>query len=85
MKLLEITTMMDIKEHKTKLFDSMVYAFFDKKTGLGISINKELAKEVHKPVTKKLKRRKVYPRFKENIWAADLAEMESSPSKNKNI
>ena len=63
----------------------MVHAFFDKKTGLGISINKELAKEVHKPVTKKLKRRKVYPRFKENIWAADLAEMESSPSKNKNI
>ena len=34
---------------------------------------------------KKVKRRKVYPRFKDNIWAADLAEIKSLPSKNKNV
>ena len=54
---------------------SMDYKFFDKKTGSGISVNEQLAEELHKPVTKKFKRRKVYARFKNNAWAADLAEM----------
>ena len=49
-----------------------------------VSVN-ELAEELHKPVIKKFKRRKVYARFKDNIWAADLAEMESLSSKNKNV
>ena len=35
-------------------------------------------------VIKKFKRRKVYARFQDNIWTADLAEMESFSSKNKN-
>ena len=52
---------------------------------MGISVNEQLAEELHKPVIKKIKRRKVYARFKDNIWAADLAEMESLPSKNKNV
>ena len=43
---------------------SMVYKIFDKETGLGASVNKDLAEELHKPVIKKLKRRKVYARFK---------------------
>ena len=64
---------------------SMVYKFFDKKTGSGASVNEQLAEEVHKQVTKKFKRRKVYARFKDNIWAADLAEMGSLSSKNKNV
>ena len=72
---------------------SMVYKFFDKKTGsgaittskLGISVNEQLAEELHKLVIKKFKRRKVYARFKDNIWAADLAEMESLSLKNKNV
>ena len=56
---------------------SMVYKFFEKKTGSGISVNEQLAKELHTPVIKKFKRRKVYARFNDNLWAADLAEMES--------
>ena len=63
---------------------SMVSKFFDKKTDSAISPNEQLAEELHKPVIKKLKRRKVYVRFKDNIWAAYLAEMESFSSKNKN-
>ena len=59
--------------------------FFDKKSGFGISVNEQLAKELHKLVIKKFQRRKVYARFKDNIWAADLAEMESLSSRNKNI
>ena len=64
---------------------SMVYKFFDKKTGLRASVNEQLAKELHKPVTKKFKRRKIYAIFKYNIWAADLAETELLSSKYKNV
>ena len=63
----------------------MVYDFLDKKTGSEISVNEELAEELHKQVIKNFKKRKVYARFKDNIWAADLAEMESLSSKNKNV
>ena len=45
----------------------------------------QLAEELHNSVSKKLKRRKVYARYKDNIWAADLAERESLSSKNRNI
>ena len=45
----------------------MVYKFFDRKTGSGISVNEQLAEELHKPVIKKIKKRKVYARFKDNI------------------
>ena len=51
----------------------------------GISVNEQLAEELHKPLTKKFKRSKVYAGFKGNIWAADLAEMRSFSSKNKNV
>ena len=60
----------------------MVYTFFDKKTGsaaiatstTGENVNEVLAEELHKAVIKKLKRRKTYSRFKENIWEGDLSE-----------
>ena len=32
---------------------SMVYNFFDRKTGSGVSVNEQLAEELHEPVTKK--------------------------------
>ena len=49
------------------------------------SVNEQLAEKLNKPVIKKLERRKVYARFKDNIWPADLAKMESLSSKNKNV
>ena len=49
----------------------MVYKLFDKKTGSRKSVNEQLAEQLHKPVTKKFKRRKVYARFKNNIWGAE--------------
>ena len=45
----------------------MVYKIFDEKTGSRISVNEQLAEELHKPIIKKLERRKVYTRFKDNI------------------
>ena len=50
-----------------------------------MSVNEQLAEELHKPVIKKIKRRKVFARFKNNIWAVDSAEMRSLFSKNKNV
>ena len=64
---------------------SMVYTCFDKKRAVVIGVNEQLAKELHKAVNKIFKKRKVYARFKDNSWAADLAEMGSLSSKNKNL
>ena len=58
---------------------SMVYKFFDKKSsGSGI-INKEniqLADELHKPIIRKFRKRKVHSLFRDNIWRVDLADMQ---------
>ena len=50
-----------------------------------MSVSEKLAEELHKPVNEKLKRRKVYMRFKDNICASDVAEMGLFSSKNKNV
>ena len=65
--------------------ESMVYNFFDKKIGLGVILNEELAHELHKPVIKKFKRRKAYVRLKDNIWATDLTQMGSLSSFNSGL
>ena len=36
-----------------------------------------LTDELHKPVIKKFKKRKVYSQFKDNIWGVDLGDMQS--------
>ena len=57
----------------------MVYKFFDKKSsGSGI-VNKEnmqLADELHKPIIRKSKKRKVYSSFRDSIWGVDLADIQ---------
>ena len=48
----------------------------DLKKVLGSGIeNKKLADNLHKPIFKKFKRRKVYSSFKDNIWDVDLADI----------
>ena len=59
----------------------MVYKFFDKESsGSGIKnvniLNKELAKELRKPITRKFLKRKVRSHFIDNIWGADPANMQ---------
>ena len=81
--------MMNIKEHQQVCF----IRFFNQKTGSEAiptskvegSVNKKLAEELYKPVIKKFSRRRVYARFTDNIRAADLAQIESLSSKNKDI
>ena len=82
-----------------KFFDSKV-APLDKKTMSGkgnakhttkpsslerTGNNKILAGELHKPVTKKINKRKVYSQFKDNIWGVGFADMQSLSRKNKGI
>ena len=68
----------------------MVYKFLDKKSaGSGVNIhanNKHLLDlpiELHKPIIKELKKRTVYWGFKDNIWGADLADMQLISKFNK--
>ena len=70
----------------------MVYKFFDKKSeGSGVANtkltpqNQQLAEELHKPIIKKLEKRKVLTAFKDNIWGADLADMQLLSRYNKGI
>ena len=68
----------------------MVYKFFDKKCA-GSSVNMhasnerplDLAEELHKPIIRKLKKKTVYSKFKNNIWDADLADMQLTSKFNK--
>ena len=70
----------------------MVYKFFDKKsTGSGINMHvskfafhkEKVAEELPKPIIKKIKKRTVYSGFKDNIWGADLADMQLISKFNK--
>ena len=67
----------------------MVYKFFDSKvSGSGAKLipeNKQLTNELHKPIIRKFEKRKVYSRFKDNIWGVDLADMHLLSKYNKGI
>ena len=69
---------------------SMVYKFFDKKaSGSGIKkkniSNTELAEELHKPIIRKFKKIKVHSSSIDNIWGADLDDMQLISKFNKGI
>ena len=70
---------------------SMVYKFFDKKSeGRGVNTklapqNQQLAEKLHKSIIRKFEKRKVYAAFKDNIWGADLADMQLLSRYNKGI
>ena len=67
---------------------SMVYKFFDKKSSGGNITNEpnfQLAGELQKPIIRKLKKRKVYSSFRDNISGADLADVQSLSKYNKGI
>ena len=68
---------------------SMVYQFLVKKNPKGSGIkneikqNEQLTEELHKPIIRNFKKRKEYSAFKDNIWAADLADMQLTSKFNK--
>ena len=67
---------------------SMVFKFFDKKSsGTGIKnknmSDQQIAEELHKPIIRKFRKRKVQSSFIDNIWSADLADMQLISKFNK--
>ena len=73
---------------------SMVYKFCDKKSKeRGVKHvntkltpqNPQLAEELHKLIIRKFEKRKVNAAFKDNIWGADLADMQLLSRYNKVI
>ena len=71
----------------------MVYKYFDKKSkGSGLKENQgnflqnlQLANELHKPIIRKFKKRKVYSSFEGNIWGVDLADIQLISKHNKGM
>ena len=47
--------------------------------------DQQLAKELHKPIIKKIKKRKVQSPFLDNIWGTDLVDMQFISNFNKEI
>ena len=77
---------MDIKAVSLLWFISFL---IQKSSGSGVN-NKikqyqQLENELHQPIIKKFKRRKVYSLFKDNIWGVNLADMQLICKLNKVI
>ena len=69
---------------------SMVYKFLDKRSSGGAVVseimpNKQLVKELYKPIISKFEKPKLYSSFKDNIWSADLADMQLLSEFNNRI
>ena len=73
---------------------SVVYKFFDKKSKESgtkqvntklTPQNQQLAEELHKTIIRKFEKRKVHAAFKDNIWGADLVDMQLLSKYNKGI
>ena len=69
---------------------SMVYKFFDKnlkRSGVSIPLefNEQSAEELHKPIIRNFKKRTVYFGFEDNIWRADIANMQLISKFNKGL
>ena len=77
---------------------TMVYKFFDKKSkGTGVVTfsnksaiksmpqNQQLAEELHKLIIRKFYKRRVHSAFNDNIWGADLADMQLISKYNKGV
>ena len=47
--------------------------------------NKQLVNELHKPIIRKIKKRKTYFSYKNNVWCADLANAQLISKCNKEI
>ena len=84
--------MMDIKEILLQWFIN----FLIKKTSVGVALlgnksvvknenmsNKKLPEELHKPIIRKFEKREVHSLFIDNMWGADLADMQLISKFNK--
>ena len=83
--LLKILNMMNIKEVLLQLFMNVLIKKFSSGSGFAIKQNQQLVEELSKAITRKLKKSQVYSSLKDNIWGADLADMQLTSKFNKRI
>ena len=76
-------------EIKGVLLQWFINFLIKKKSGGGIKnknmLDQQLAEELHKPIIKKFKKTKLQSPFIDNIWGADLADMQLISKFNKEI
>ena len=77
-----------------RMLASIFFKFFQKETSSGAGIkneikeNQQLANELHKPIIRKFKRRKVYVSSPDGTWGVDLSDMQliaKYSKKNKHL
>jgi len=71
------------KEVRDKLGYAVVMPIIWLKHKLGLCFDPSLADELLKPIRHKFKRRRVFVYNIDNIWSADLKDMQSVPKQNK--
>ena len=84
-KMLEELEELEPKGIREKIDKKLVRSIIGRKRklGWGIEWSNELADELHKPVRKTFKKRRVFASGVDAIWAADLVEMQTFARKNK--
>ena len=68
-----------------KFFATRVNKFANRAVKTKTMSNKELPEQLHKPIIKKFKKRKLYSPFIDNICGADLADMQLISKFNKRV
>ena len=81
MEILKLKKKRTVADKKTK--GCVVTTLANKSAIKSTSQNEQLADELHKPIIRKFGKRKVYSALKDNIWAADLADMQLISKFNK--
>ena len=74
-----------LKDKAFKIASDPNYDKKSKGSGIANEPNYQLANELHKPIIRKFKKRKVYSSFRDNIWGVDFADMQSLSNCNKGI
>ena len=85
-KMLKELDEMQPKGFREKLDRRLVRSLIGTKRHLGWGVStwsNELAEELHKPIRKKFKKRRVYTKGVDAIWAADLVDMQAFSRSNK--
>ena len=88
---LEIQNMLDINADSLQwlqIFDKNFSSLANKyaaDSGIKNMPNKKLAEDLHKPIIKKLEKRKLHSSFIDNIWGGDLGNMQLINTFDKGI
>ena len=84
--MLEELDVLQPRGFREKLDKKLVRSIIGKKRKFGLGLvewSNELADELHKPIRKKFKKRKVFASGVDAIWTADLVDMQSFSRSNK--